>query len=732
MRLRTKVFQLTLLTVIPTLAFTVLLALVLLEREREIQRVGALDRNRAFMTAVDSEMLGHELTLQAVATSANLQTGALREFHDEIVRVLASQPDWRAISLASPTHQQILNTSRPFGTPLPMIRDNVSFERAATDGKPAIGGMLALEVTNGYGIPVRIPVRVNGQVRYVLTAMLNPQRFEQLIEAQNLRPSWVSGLVDKDGTVIARIPFRKQAEKASAEFMAAMAKSPEGWYRGSTLEGLDSYTAHKTSGYTGWTVGFGVPAAEVNASVWRAVWLVGLGAAILIALALPFSFWASKRVAAPITDLLKMARSLDDPGIASNPLVRSDIREARQLAQTLVDAAGAISERQTALEQEKAALQSADRAKDEFLAMLGHELRNPLSAVINASVLLRQPALSAETRVAAEGVLKRQTAQLDRLVNDLLDVGRVVSGKIEIEHAPVELGRVIDAAVQAIKASGRLQARSLSAHHIEAVFVLGDFTRLEQVITNLLSNAIAHTDDAGSIEVSVVRQGGWAVMWVADTGCGFEEKERTAIFDLFYQVNRNLHRKGGLGIGLTLVKRLVEMHGGAVSAFSAGPGKGARFTVRLPLSSANAAADDDRTSDKQVSRPLKILLIDDNEDIRISMRLLLEQARHTVCVAADGHAGVEAAISSKPQVAIVDIGMPGMDGYQVARELREKLGNDIFLIAMTGYGATQDVQLAKDAGFDEHIKKPASLTDLVAMLTTAGRRFHFETAAHST
>lgn len=728
MRLRTKVFQLTLLTVIPTIAFTVVLALVLLEREGEIQREGALNRNRAFMTAVDSEMRGHELTLHALATSSYLQAGALRAFHDEMVRVLESQPDYRSISLASASREQILNTSLPFGTQLPIIRENASFERAL-GGKPAIGGMLALEVTHGYGIPVRIPVIVKGEVRYVLTAMLNPKRFERMIEAQDLRPSWVSGLVDRNGTVIARVPFRKDAEKASGAFLEATAKSPEGWYRGSTLEGLDSYTAHKTSAYTGWTVGFAIPASEVNVSAWRAIWLVGLGAAILIVLALPFSFWVSRQVAAPITDLLKMARSLGDPRLVSNPSIRSPIREARQLAQAFVHAAAAINERQQALEQEKAALQAADRAKDEFLAMLGHELRNPLSAVINASSLLRQPGLSPENRNSAEGVLERQTAQLDRLVNDLLDVGRVVSGKIEIEHAPIDLGRVIDAAVQAIKTSGRARAEALSVNHSEPAFVLGDFARLQQVVMNLLSNAIAHTTENDSIEVSVTREGKFAVLCVADTGSGFEEKDRTAIFDLFYQVDRDLHRQGGLGIGLTLVKRLVEMHGGTVAAFSAGIGKGARFTVRLPLTTVNTAVAAAQDTGSQATRPLKILLVDDNEDVRISMRLLLEEEQHKVSVAADGRAGVDAALSSKPQVAIVDIGMPGMDGYEVARVLREELGADIYLIAMTGYGAPQDVQLAKDAGFDEHITKPASFTELNAILATAAQRLTADAAA---
>jgi signal transduction histidine kinase/ActR/RegA family two-component response regulator len=729
MRLRTKVFQLTLLTVIPTIAFTIVLALVLLEREAEIQRDGALNRNRAFMTAVDSEMRGHELTLHALAASSYLQAGALRTFHDEMVRVLESQPDYRSISLASVSHEQILNTSRPFGTQLPMVGDSASFEHALKEGKPAIGGMMALEVNEGYGIPVRIPVMVRGNVRYVLTAMLNPKRFERLIEEQDLRPSWVSGLVDRRGTVIARIPFRKEAEKASEAFLEATTKSTEGWYRGKTLEGLDSYTAYKTSDYTGWSIGFAMPSSEVNVSAWRAIWLVGLGAAILIGLALPFSFWISRQVADPITDLLKMARSLGDPGIVSNPSIRSPIREARELAQAFVDAAATINERQQALEQEKAALQAADRAKDEFLAMLGHELRNPLSAVINASSLLRQPGLSPENLNAAEGVLERQTAQLDRLVNDLLDVGRVVSGKIEIERAPIELGSVIDAAVQAIKTSGRARARVLSINHSDAVYVLGDFARLQQVVMNLLSNAIAHTDEKDSIEVSVTREGESAVLCVADTGSGFEEKDRTAIFDLFYQVDRELHRRGGLGIGLTLVKRLVEMHGGTVTAFSAGLDKGAQFIVRLPLTAANTLAEDEKDAGEQAARPLKILLIDDNEDVRISMRLLLEEERHKVSVAVDGREGVDTALASKPQVAIVDIGMPGMDGYDVARELREKFGNDIFLIAMTGYGAPQDVQLAKDAGFDEHITKPASFPDLTAMLTMAAHSLHVEPAA---
>jgi signal transduction histidine kinase/CheY-like chemotaxis protein len=719
MRLRTKVFQLTLLTVVPTITFAIALATVLLHREREVQRVGAQDRNRAFMTAVDSEIRGHVLTLKALATSESLKSGALSKFHAEMTRVLASQPDWRSIQLGSTSREQVLNTSRPYGAKLPKIRDNVSFERALNGPDAAIGGVLALEITEGYGIPVRVPVVKNGRIQYVITAMLNLERFNQLVEAQRLFPSWIIGLVDKEGHLIARLPYRSSFELASEPFRTAVSQSTEGWYRATTTDGEDAYTAFKTSEYTGWSVGFGIPAAEVHVSAWRAIWMVGLGAVILVLLALPFSYWVSRHVSGPITDLLQMARSLGRQKLSSNSAVNSEIREVRELSQAFIDAAAAISERQKVIEQEKRALESADRAKDEFLAMLGHELRNPLSAVVNASALLSHPVLSVESRMAAQSVLMRQTAQLDRLVNDLLDVGRVVAGKIEIARTPLELGEVVDAAVQAFKATGRIGHRSVRIHRPEAVFTVGDFARMEQVVMNLVSNALAHTNENGAIEISVVKEKDFAVVCVADDGSGFGEEDYSTIFDLFYQVNSGSHRKGGLGMGLTLVKRLVELHGGSVTAFSAGRGKGATFTVRLPLANAITSIYSGKTQAVTPTRGLKILIIDDNDDVRISMRMLLESEGHSVSVAMDGRSGVDAAISLMPQIAIVDIGMPDMNGYDVARELRQRLGNDIFLIAMTGYGAPRDIKMAKEAGFDEHITKPASLTELQALLTTA-------------
>ncbi|MDB5811898.1 MAG: hybrid sensor histidine kinase/response regulator [Betaproteobacteria bacterium] len=709
--------------VVPSIVLAAVLGFILVEHEREVYREGAIDRNRAFMIAVDSEIRGHMLSLNALAASKNLASGDLRAFHDEAIRIHKSQPDWQRIHLMTPSGQQVLNSSRPFGTKLPISKEMVTVGRVVSTGLPAVGGIFQSQLNGELSVPVRVPIHQNGELRYILTAVIKPESFGRLIEAQNLPASWVNGIVDENGRFVARLPYRPPGELGSAAFRAATAHSTEGWYRGLTVDGKDSYTAYKTSEFTHWSAGFAIPAAEVNAAAWRAAGLVAIGTLLLVLCAIPFANWVSRRIASPIAELEEAARAMGAGTMPSGTTAHSEIREVREVGQAIIDAAIAIRDRQQLLERERLALKAADRAKDEFLAMLGHELRNPLSAVSNAASALDRPVLPLENRLEAQAVIVRQTAQLTRLVNDLLDVGRVVAGKIELERAPVELTNVAAAAVAAVRATNSGAAPQISADYTESVVVQGDPARLEQIITNLLSNAVTHTPTTGSIDVCIVKEADFAVLRVTDTGAGFSDEDREAMFGLFYQAESALHRKGGLGIGLTLVKRLVAMHGGSVSAFSAGHGKGSTFTVRLPLSNATDTAAA-REEPATAAQSLKVLVIDDNEDVRTSMRLLLESAGHDVYVADSGASGLAAAGRMSPHVSLIDIGMPGMDGYEVARQMRRTSinGGDRYLIAMTGYGLPDDVRLAREAGFDEHLTKPADWDVLNALLAKAAGR----------
>jgi PAS domain S-box-containing protein len=368
------------------------------------------------------------------------------------------------------------------------------------------------------------------------------------------------------------------------------------------------------------------------------------------------------------------------------------------------------------------ALQEADRRKDEFLAMLAHELRNPLAPIRTAAQVIRLLGTSdANVRRSAE-MVERQVQHLTRLVDDLLDVSRITRGKIKLRKEPVELAAVVARAVET--ARPLLDAR---AHELtvtlppEAVRLEADATRLAQVVGNLLANAAKYTAEGGHVWLTAEREGGTAVLRVRDTGVGIPPDMLGKVFDLFTQVDRSLARsEGGLGIGLTLVKNLVELHGGTVGAYSEGPGKGSEFVVRLPVLPTPQAPDAGpaEPAPGRAPPPRRVLVVDDNADAADSLAMLLRVDCHEVRTAHDGPTALETAEWFRPEVVFLDIGLPRMDGYEVARQLRQRPGlKGARLVAVTGYGQGEDRRRAQDAGFDLFMTKPVdplALRDVVA------------------
>jgi NO-binding membrane sensor protein with MHYT domain/CheY-like chemotaxis protein/two-component sensor histidine kinase len=358
---------------------------------------------------------------------------------------------------------------------------------------------------------------------------------------------------------------------------------------------------------------------------------------------------------------------------------------------------------------------TTSRAKDEFLAILGHELRNPLASIANAIVLIDRAAPGDPDWKLARDVLARQAAHLGRIVDDLLDVGRAVAGKMSLNMQPLGLRRVVAQALGALAA--RTAGRRVEFQGV-ACWVQADRTRIEQVVTNLVANAVQHTAAGGSIRVEVFCEEGQAGLRVSDDGAGMDEETALRAFELFFQAPDKLRAgKGGLGIGLTLVRRIVELHGGTVSAESKGRGAGATFTVRLPLIAAPRRGLDTGAS-PGVRAARSIVVVEDADDARATLHRLLEGEGHSVCAAADGESGLRAILDRAPDVAIVDIGLPGLDGYELARRVRSA-GVPAYLIALTGYGLPEDRQRADAAGFDVHLTKPASVDELLKLVADA-------------
>jgi signal transduction histidine kinase len=359
------------------------------------------------------------------------------------------------------------------------------------------------------------------------------------------------------------------------------------------------------------------------------------------------------------------------------------------------------------------ALQDAIRAKDEFLAMLGHELRNPLAPIVTALELMSEK----KTDLAQErAVIERQVRHVIRLVDDLLDVSRITRGLITLEHRVVDLADVVDAAVAANAHLIELRGHELVTDVTRGVIVNGDEARLVQIASNLLTNAARYTPPGGRLRVSLAKRDGKAILSVADNGIGMDADLLPNVFDIFVQGARGIDRsEGGLGLGLAIVKNLVTLHGGQVSAHSDGRGKGSEFTVELALVDAQAVSVMIRPPLAVAAEAKRLLVVDDNED---AANLLAEIARdhgHDVTVAHDPFDALAACGNFHPQVAVLDIGLPGMDGYELAARLRE-VCPDCRLIALTGYGQSKDRELAINAGFSDHLVKPVRIQQLLEAL----------------
>jgi signal transduction histidine kinase/DNA-binding response OmpR family regulator len=366
-------------------------------------------------------------------------------------------------------------------------------------------------------------------------------------------------------------------------------------------------------------------------------------------------------------------------------------------------------------------IEERDRRKDEFLAMLAHELRNPLAAISNAVSVLEKLGRQDDDTARIRMIIGRQTHHLARLVDDLLDVARVTTGRIIVERQPVALADVARRALQAFDAAGKTAQHEIVLK-TDAVWVIGDASRLEQVVANLLDNALRYTARGGRVIVSVQRDGTDAILRVSDTGRGIPSALLPQIFDLFVRGGGAGHaRADGLGLGLTLVRRLVELHGGSVEARSAGEGLGSELVVRLPVSAEPALPP--RMPSPSSFRPTRILIVEDNDDARESLRLLLELDGHEVRAAVSGEDGLDHAQSGDFTIALVDLGLPGIDGFEVARRLKTMArGTALRLVAISGYGQPLDRKRAQAAGFDAHLVKPVDtdhLRTVLAELTPA-------------
>ena len=684
------------------------------ERHHALARA-ATETVRALTTAVDTEISASIAALEILATSRSLAQGDRGEFYQEARGALEQRSAWENIVLIDPSGQQLLNLRRPFGAALPSVADKASLAAVLQLGKPVLTDLVAAPLLGKPRFAVRVPVFRDGRVESVLSAAIRQERMRELLVRQKLPSDAVISIVDRNGVIVARSRGHEEwyGRPSSQTLRDFMAEHSERYGITTTLEGDEVYTVFSRSPVTGWAVAMGIPRATVDGPLLSGyVWLIGV-VLLSILTGLGGAYVVASTVTRPMDALRTFARSIRKGEAADPP--SSAISEVQDAMQALV---AAQAERETLLSNEQEARRSAEaasRGKDEFLAMLGHELRNPLAAIASASSLLEHGAdtLPDSARLASQ-VIRRQSLHLARILDDLLDVSRVIAGKITLKCDTVDLRELVERIV-------RLHQSTQDKRHtfvctLAPVWVYADPSRVEQIISNLISNAQKYTPSAGTITVELAREADCACLRVRDTGVGIDPALLPRIFDLFVQGARTLDRAdGGLGIGLTLVRRLAELHGGEISAASEGAGRGSEFVLRLPAVVPPAARAENAAAAATPGRR-RILVIEDNADVRETLEGALAVLGHEVVAAADAATGIALARVARPEIAFVDIGLPGEDGYAVARALRSTLGAAIYLVALTGYGLADVEHRAREAGFDLHVVKPIDEDTLVRVL----------------
>jgi signal transduction histidine kinase len=707
MKLRSHLFILALGTIVPVAIFAVVVAIWLVDRERDAQRIGAEQQTFALLTAVDARLRGHLTTLEALASVPSLQEGNLAYFRDVAENALKSQPGWLNIRLAAPDGASLMNLRVPDGAwPHGMITGDHSFQRASS-GKPAVSNIAWDPYLVRWRFTVRAPVLRAGTIIYVVAADVSPDTIASLLQAQRLEPNWLAVVLDANNRFVARTQGAETfiGQPASASLQGALAQSTSGWFRGKTVEGLEVYSPFHRSAATGWTVSLGITAPTFDSAAWHSGWSLMLGMALSIGLALLGAHLINRRIARPITSLAALTEAITK-GERAEVSDDGRVDEIRILARALRESAQIAHERQALIEREKISLVEADRAKDRFLAMLGHELRNPLAAISAAAHVVRFAKPGSADAIKAQLVIDRQTRHMAHLVGDLLDISRVTLGKMALEREPLDIGRVVNELVRSWRTSGRFERHAVSLD-ARPVWVNADRTRVEQILTNLLENALKFTPQHRAVTVQLTREGNEAVLRVADEGPGIPQQVLDRLFEPFVQGSEpGTKASAGLGLGLALVKGLAEMHGGSVSVSSASPSGGAVFTVRFPTIEAPSLQDAAPAAGRGGRH---ILLIEDDDDTRTMLHAALEFGGHEVREARDGTSGLALAAETPPDVAVIDIGLPDIDGLEVARRLRSAQGKRrLSLVALTGFGGPEDQRRALDAGFDVHLTKPVT------------------------
>jgi signal transduction histidine kinase/ActR/RegA family two-component response regulator len=686
------------------------------------------------VAGVDTELARLTAVLQALATNDALDRGDLAAFRAAALRVKEDDRAWANIVLADLSSKQLVNLVRPPGAPLPTgALWPAPFRRALAERRPVIGPLVPFgPIIREPVFTIDVPVLRGRDVLYVVTGIVRPAALSGLIGKQQVPAEAVISILDADGHHVARSRGHDAwvGRPASETLQELMKRSAEGSGQSVTLEGQRIYAAFSRSPLTGWTVAVGIPREAIDGPVRRSYIALGSSIVLSLAVGLVAALIAARSVSRPMQALRSAAQAL---GRGERPSVpASDLPEVRDVAEALAAAGeartSAEAQRELLLQREqdaRAAAEAANRAKDEFLAVLSHELRTPLNAVYGWARMLRSGELHGDrVNRALEAIERNANAQV-QLIDDLLDVSRVVSGKMRLDVRAVDLVLVVESALDAVRPAADAKAiRLQSALDPKAGPVAGDPDRLRQVVWNLLMNAVKFTPPGGQVHVRLERVDAHVRIVVSDTGEGIAAQVLPFVFDRFRQADSSSTRiHSGLGLGLALVKHLVDLHGGTVAAESAGVGQGATFVVTLPLRGVQGLPAASRPHER-MTRParldgVRVLVVDDDPDAVELVSAILRAAGATVNACTSARDALALVDQWRPAVLVSDIEMPGEDGYSLIRKVRAlepARGGTIPAIAVSAYGRADDRVRSVAAGYTMHVPKPVDPEELTTLI----------------
>ena len=708
-----------LLAVVPLVIISAILVWRQSALQQEISQKSLQQTALALVVAVDRQLGGYRAMLETLAESDSLAHDDLKTFQLFCTRA-ARRHGATFISLFDRDGRQIFNTLRAQadGPNQPPV-DPTYLRRAFASGEANVSDLTYGLVAGHPVFVVNLPIKRGAEVAYVLNAAFDPEAMTRLLRENPTFRGVPAVIFDREGLIVGRWQNADQFVGRRVSSYERMKDAEMGTGSAETLEGEKMYYSYARSPANGWGVNVAAARDAVERTV-HTIWAVGLALAALgLALGVLLATSLAARLRRSIVGLARSASRNEPPRLRGLRTVElAQLEEALVASQLARNAEARERESRLVAEARKSEAEEANRMKDRFIALLSHELRNPLAPIRTSVHLLR--ALEAKPGASTKDIvdmLDRQSQQLTRLVNDLLDVSRIGAGRMSLELARIDLGAVAHHALET--AGPALQARGHRLTHAvprEPVEVMGDFALLSQLVSNLLDNAAKFTPTGGEITLSLQTQGTSAVLAVRDTGRGIDAAALRDIFVPFVQSQKKRLHAGdtGLGLGLALAKSVAELHHGSLSAHSEGVGRGALFLLRLPLAGTEPAPAGERAA-AAPPQPAehRVLVVDDNVDAGETIGALLESMGCESLVIDGGEHALRAARDWRPDVVLLDIGMPGKDGYVVARELRAaRLEPMPVIVALTGWGQELDKERTRAAGFDLHLVKPAEVDEL--------------------